>query len=94
MILKSLVLWNGGGMNLSKGYVGTKISTFDLNSYDAWGVTNNFSEYRELALLVIAHFAKGSSPIVVGGSDALAVPYLYLQAGTTAVVQDKSGAAN
>ncbi|WP_308253736.1 hypothetical protein [Geminocystis sp. GBBB08] len=87
-----VVEWRG--MNLSKGYVGTKISTLDPNSYDAWGVTNNFSEYRELALLAIAHLARGNSPIVVGGSDALAVPSLYLEAGATAVVQDKSGAAN
>lgn len=86
------VMWRG--KSHTKKYVGTKISTLDPEAYDAWGVTNNFTEYRELACLVIKHLASGGKPIVAGGSDAIGVPHLYLQAGATAVVQDKSGAAN
>ncbi|HLO48205.1 MAG TPA: radical SAM protein [Kamptonema sp.] len=79
---------------LTKKYAGTKISNLDPEAYDVWGVTSNFTEYRDLALKVVKYLADGSKPVVVGGSDALAVPQLYLQAGAKAVVTDKSGAAN
>jgi hypothetical protein len=79
---------------LSKVLRGTKISEVDPQAYDAWGVTCNFTQDREATCLTIQHLAKGNRPIVVGGSDALAVPEPYFQAGATAVVQDKSGAAN
>lgn len=72
----------------------TKLSQLDPSAYDVWGVTSNFTEYRELACLTIEHLARGGKPVIVGGSDALAVPQIYFQAGAKAVVQDKSGAAN
>jgi hypothetical protein len=86
------VTWRG--KRLTKKYKGTKISKIDPKAYEAWGITINFTEYRELALMVVKHLASGGKPVVVGGSEALAVPQIYLQAGATAVVTDKSGAAN
>lgn len=81
-------------MTLSKRYCGTRISSLDPQSFDAWGVTNNFMQNRSIALMVIRHLASGGKPVVVGGSDTIASPKLYLEAGATAVVTDKSGAAN
>ncbi|WP_199315587.1 radical SAM protein [Aerosakkonema funiforme] len=86
------VMWNG--MLISKRYLGKPISSIDPQSFDAWGVTNNYMQYRDLAFMVIRHLASGGKPIVVGGSDAIADPDLYLQAGATAIVTDKSGGAN
>lgn len=86
------VTWKG--MTLRKTYVGGKISALDPCALDAWGITVNFSQDREVACLLIQHLAQGDRPIVVGGSDAFAEPQHYLRAGATAVVQDKSGAAN
>jgi hypothetical protein len=86
------VMWRG--VTLSKRYEGTKISSLDPKAYDAWGVTNNYTQYRDMAMMVIRHLATGGRPIVVGGSDAIANPQLYLQAGAVAVVKDKSGGAN
>jgi hypothetical protein len=86
------VFWKG--MILRKTYVGGKISALDPEAFDAWGVTVNFSQDRQVTCMLIEHLAKGNRPIVVGGSDALAEPHHYLKAGAIAVVQDKSGAAN
>jgi len=82
------------GMTLRKTYVGGSVAELDPNAFDAWGITVNFSQDRQVTCMVIEHLAKGDRPIVVGGSDALAEPHHYLNAGATAVVQDKSGAAN
>ncbi|HAG83266.1 MAG TPA: radical SAM protein [Cyanobacteria bacterium UBA11162] len=86
------VFWKG--MTLRKTYVGGKISALDPHAFDAWGVTVNFSQDRQVTCMVVEHLAKGGRPVVVGGSDAFAEPHHYLQAGAAAVVQDKSGAAN
>ena len=86
------VTWKG--MNLTKTYVGRKISDVDPQSYDAWGVTVNFTQERQVACMTIAHLASKGKPVVVGGSDAIAEPHHYLAAGAAAIVVDKSGAAN
>ena len=87
-----LATWKG--KTLRKVIVGRKIADIDPRKYDAWGVTVNFLQDRDVARMTIEHLASGGKPVVVGGSDALAKPQIYLQAGATAVVQDKSGAAN
>ena len=86
------VMWKG--MLISKRYLGKPISSLDPQSFDAWGVTNNYMQYRSLAFMVIRHLASGGKPVVVGGSDAIADPQLYLEAGASAIVVDKSGGAN
>jgi hypothetical protein len=86
------IFWKG--MTLRKICVGGQISAVDPHAYDAWGITVNFSQDRQVSCMLIEHLAKGGRPIVVGGSDALAEPQHYLKAGAVAVVQDKSGAAN
>ena len=77
-----------------KVYFGSKIQEVDPLAYQAWGVTNNFSQCREIAFLTIKHLASKGRPVVVGGSDAIAEPQPYLAAGATAIVLEKSGAAN
>jgi hypothetical protein len=57
-------------------------------------VTNNFSQHRDIARMTIKHLASQGRPVLVGGSDAIADPQVYFSAGATAVVLDKSGAAN
>jgi hypothetical protein len=86
------VTWRG--ISLSKRYVGQCIDDIDPEAYDAWGVTNNYVQFQEVAVKVIQHLLKGGKPVVVGGSDAIAEPQVYLEAGATAIVTDKSGAAN
>lgn len=86
------VSWKG--MTLKKTYVGRKIWDINPQAFDAWGVTINFSQDRQVACMIVQHLAKGGHPVVVGGSDAFAEPQHYFRAGATAVVQDKSGAAN
>ena len=86
------VIWRGA--KLSKVYLGEKIDTLDPLAYDAWGITNNFSQQREIACITIQHLASKGRPVVVGGSDVIAEPQLYLRAGASAIVLDKSGAAN
>ncbi|MGB5714445.1 MAG: radical SAM protein [Waterburya sp.] len=83
-----------GGQTLKKFLVGKKITSVDPDSYDAWGVTMNFTRQRNSACQTIKHLASTGKPVVVGGSDAIAVPEIYLEAGATAIVKDKSGAAN
>lgn len=86
------VTW--GGSKLTKAYVGRDISALDAADYDVWGVTCNFSQHREVACMVIRHLARPGKPVIVGGSDAIAEPESYLQAGASAIVTDKSGGAN
>lgn len=60
-------------------YIGGKIDAFDPLAYNAWGVTNNFSQTCETACLTIKHLASKGRPVVVGGSDAIAEsPFLQL----------------
>lgn len=86
------VIWRG--MPLTKAYVGDRIFDLDPDAYDAWGVTVNFTQERQVACMVIAHLSSTGRPVVVGGSDAIAEPHHYLSAGASAIVIDKSGAAN
>jgi len=78
----------------SKVYYGSKIKDIDPLAYDAWGVTNNFCQYREIAEMTIKHLASKGRPVVVGGSDAIAAPEFYFATGANAIVLDKTGAAN
>ncbi len=78
----------------SKAYKGSRIKDVDPSTYAAWGVTNNFFQQREIACMTIRHLSSQGRPVVVGGSDAVADPQVYLAAGAAAVVLDKSGAAN
>ncbi|MEB3232191.1 MAG: hypothetical protein VKJ64_14370 [Leptolyngbyaceae bacterium] len=86
------IIWNN--MRLTKAYVGQRISDLDPQAYDAWGVTVNFTQERQVACMVISHLSSQGRPVVVGGSDAIAEPHHYLSAGAAAIVIDKSGAAN
>lgn len=86
------VAWKG--LTLSKRYVGRKISEIVPDSCEVWAITINFTLYREIALMVIKYLIESGKPVVVGGSDPIADPDFYLQAGAAAVVLDKSGAAN
>ncbi len=49
---------------------------------------------RQVTCMAIPDFASQGKPVVVGGSDVIAEPLYYLDAGATAIVIDKSGAAN
>lgn len=66
------VIW--GDTEFTKVYIGGKINDLDPLAYDAWGVTNNFSQTRETACLTIKHLASKGRPVVIGGSDAIAAP--------------------
>nr|VFK69321.1 MAG: hypothetical protein BECKUNK1418G_GA0071005_13601 [Candidatus Kentron sp. UNK]VFK73883.1 MAG: hypothetical protein BECKUNK1418H_GA0071006_13421 [Candidatus Kentron sp. UNK] len=78
----------------TKVYFGRKIDDIEPSAYDVWGVTNNFSQLREIAGITIKHLNSKGKPVVVGGSDAIAEPRFYISMGADAVVLDKSGAAN
>ncbi len=80
--------------DLTKVAVGADWRQLDARSADIWGITVNYLQERDLAARIISHLAASGAPVVVGGSDALADPEFYLRAGTSAVVIDKSGAAN
>ncbi|MCP4107925.1 MAG: radical SAM protein [Desulfobacteraceae bacterium] len=82
------------GKELTKGYSGMKVTGLDYEEYDCWGITINLLLKREVACMLIKHLAAGDKPIVVGGSDAIANPEIYIRAGADAVVLDKSGAVN
>lgn len=86
------VQWKG--MILRKVIKNRPISSLDPHACDAWGATNNFTMYREMACCLVQHLATGKKPIVMGGSDVLAEPKPYFQAGADVIVVDKSGAAN
>lgn len=81
-------------MKLTKAYVGQRIYDIDPSAYDAWGVTVNYTQERQVTCMAIAHLASQGKPVVVGGSDAITEPHYYLKAGASAIVMDKSGAAN
>lgn len=83
-----------GKDKLTKVYVGQPFESLDASSYDLWGITSNFTQHREIACLAIKHLASQGQPVIVGGSDAIAEPYHYFQAGAAAIVTDKSGGAN
>jgi len=83
-----------GGDKFTKIYLGQNLTTTAPDKHDVWGITNNFSQNREIAFMTIKHFASQGRPVIVGGSDAIASPLEYIAAGATAVVLDKSGAAN
>ena len=86
------VEWNG--LALTKTLVGDPIAELDPERAELWGVTVNYLQEREVARDVVRVLAKAGKRVVVGGSDAIAEPDYYLQAGAAAVVLDKSGAAN
>jgi len=86
------VTWKG--VKLSKVYVGQRIQSIAAHECDVWGVTSNFSQHRNVACMVIRHLRSAGRPVIVGGSDAIAEPRTYLEAGANAIVLDKSGAAN
>jgi hypothetical protein len=79
---------------LTKVSVGTPHEELDPRAFDVWGITVNYLQEREPAEQIIRHLKAGRGRVVVGGSDAIAVPHIYLAAGADAVVVDKSGAAN
>ena len=83
-----------GRMTLSKVYVGKRIFDLDPEACDAWGVTSNYLHHRQIACILIKHLSSRGRPVVVGGSDVIASTQDYFQAGATAAVLDKSGAAN
>jgi len=85
---------NWRDIELSKIYIGGKIMDIDPLAHDVWGITNNFSQQREIASLAIKHLASKGRPVVVGGSDAIVEPQYYFLAGASAIVLDKTGAAN
>ncbi|MGN7611419.1 radical SAM protein [Magnetococcales bacterium HHB-1] len=86
------VLWND--RELIKFMKGDDPFALNPLAFDVWGITVNLCIQREIALLVIKHLIQGGKPVVVGGSDAIAQPQSYLQAGAAAIVLDKSGGAN
>jgi len=83
-----------GETELTKVYLGKRITDIDPASSDVWGITSNFSQHRELVDIAIKHFSSQGKPVVIGGSDAFASPNFYLNAGASAVVLDQSGATN
>lgn len=83
-----------GETDLSKVYLGTRITDIDPQSHDVWGITSNFSQHRELVQMAIQHFSSQGKPVVIGGSDAFANPHFYINSGAAAVVLDQSGATN
>ena len=86
------VPWKDG--KLIKAMVGTDYRTISPDECDVWGVTCNFQQHRNSARLIMQHLGGTGHPVIAGGSDVIAEPQLYLEAGADAVVLDKSGAAN
>lgn len=74
--------------------VGSSYRHISPRECDVWGITSNFSQHRNAARIIIQHLRSAGKPVVLGGSDAIAEPELYLEMGADAVVLDKSGAAN
>ena len=64
-------------MELIQVYLDQKIDALDPVTYEAWGVSNNFSQHRDIACMTIKHLANKGQPVVVGGSDASAEPQVY-----------------
>lgn len=86
------VTWRG--VRLRKVLAGRSYRHIPPSECDVWGITSNFSQHRNAAAIIIRHLRSAGRPVVVGGSDAIAEPHLYLEMGADAVVIDKSGAAN
>ena len=84
--------WNE--YQVRKVYLGTSLAGLDPSAYDLWGVTSNFSQQREIALLTTRRLASEGRPVIVDGLDAIAEPSMYIEAGASAVITDKSGSAN
>jgi len=59
------IFWKG--MTLRKTYVGGEIFALDPHAYDAWGITVNFSQDRQVSCMIVEHLAKGGRPIIVWG---------------------------
>lgn len=79
---------------LRKIFVGKSIEDYSADAFDLWGFTVNYMQEREIACTLIRHLKSHGARIIVGGSDAIAVPAVYLDAGAAAVITDKSGAIN
>ncbi|MEZ4736012.1 MAG: hypothetical protein R3E79_53670 [Caldilineaceae bacterium] len=89
---KNLIRLRGGGSLCVKLYTGWNLARIDPADFDIWGLTVNFTLHREIACMVIQRLAASGKPVIVGGSDAVAEPAIYFQAGASAIVKDKSGA--
>jgi hypothetical protein len=83
-----------GGLILKKIFVGTTIEDYSVEDFDIWGFTVNYMQEREIAIGFIRYLSSRGARTIVGGSDAIAVPAVYIEAGATAIVTDKSGAIN
>jgi hypothetical protein len=81
-------------LSLRKIFVGNSIEDYPADAFDLWGFTINYMQEREIACDFIRHLKSRGARVIVGGSDALAVPSVYLEAGAAAVIVDKSGAIN
>jgi hypothetical protein len=86
------VQWRG--LTLHKVLVGRRHTELDPADFDLWGVTINYLQERDAATLLIRHLVRGGARVVAGGSDVFGNPEPYLEAGASAVILDKSGAAN
>src|ERR1700722_1714547 len=82
------------GLLLQKKFGGNSIEGYPADMFDVWGITVNYMQEREIAQRIIRYLASQGGRVVVGGSDALAEPAMYLAAGAMVVVTDKSGAIN
>lgn len=81
-------------VRLTKTMVGGSYRQIPPDECDVWGITNNFSQHRNVAGIIIQHLRSAGRPVIVGGSDVIAEPQVYLAMGADAAVLDKSGAAN
>ena len=81
-------------LSLRKIFVGKSIEEYPADAFDLWGFTINYMQEREIACDFIRYLKSHGARIIVGGSDAVAVPSVYVEAGATAVIVDKSGAIN
>lgn len=84
--------WNG--ITLKKVSHGSHWTEIDPKSRDVWGITVNYLQERDSARTIVRYLADGGGRVIVGGSDALAEPHHYLEAGASVVATDKSGAGN
>ncbi len=81
-------------LSLRKIFVGNSIEDYPADAFDLWGFTINYMQEREIACDFIRYLKSHGARVIVGGSDAVAEPNIYLDAGATAVIVDKSGAIN
>ncbi len=86
------VSWNG--KKLHPIALGKRLEDIPLDQFDVFGITSNFHMEQAIVLWVIEFLSKNNKKVVVGGTDAIAQPERYLQAGATVVVLDKSGGSN